>query len=146
MHSVSCGFSHCKAPGVTSFHSVYIGARTSSGTQRMTQSPRRRTANSLSEFLPRFFALPPLHLPSLERNEICPTLHRHLLSPPIMHDYFVVDYGNVEGTYSKNESEIMYESTSCYSKLFHVITRGSDKGTRHIKQLPLLCPWCAHGG
>ncbi|XP_030326405.1 uncharacterized protein LOC115601015 [Strigops habroptila] len=124
------GFTKLKGMGqlaIYTFYSVYVGAGTPSRTQRMAQSSSRRTANSLEEFLPRSFTLPPGKT-SLERNEICLTLHRDLLSSPIMHDCFVVDHGNVEGTYSKNESEIMYESTLCYSNLIHVTTRGSDKG------------------
>lgn len=94
---------------VTFSHSLSIGVRTSSGTQRTTQSPRRRITRSLEGFLPHSFT-PPHQKPPLERYEICSLLHRDLLSPVIVQDCFVLDYGNVEGTYSKNVSEIVYGS------------------------------------
>lgn len=67
------------------------------------QNPENQSESSLEVFLLRSFT--PLHeKPSLERDETCPLLDRQLLSL-LIQDCFLVDYGNLEGTNSKNYSE-----------------------------------------
>lgn len=83
--------SHCKAPGVTSFHGVLVGAGTASGTHRMIQSPRKRVGCSLEGVM--LNSSTPLHgKPFLERDETDSSLHRDLLSTLIIQDWFAVDY------------------------------------------------------
>lgn len=90
-YSAFCGYSHCKAPGVTSFHGAPVGAGTALGTHRMIQSPRRRVGSSLEGVL--LNSSTPLDgKPFLERDEIDSSLHRDLLSILIIQDWFAVDY------------------------------------------------------